>query len=58
LKPWAEFCTPAGHKTKTSDQGSWPTALSEQNHPKPYLRAIHTSHRLATLGDDDGTDAL
>ncbi|MEA3165066.1 MAG: hypothetical protein QOE88_2884 [Verrucomicrobiota bacterium] len=32
LKPWAEFCSPSGHKTKASAQGLWPTALSEQNY--------------------------
>ncbi len=40
LKPWAEFCSPSGAQTKASALGLWPTALSEQNHPIPYLRAM------------------
>jgi hypothetical protein len=32
---------PSGHKTEASAQGLWPTALSEQNHPKSHLRTIN-----------------
>src|SRR6202035_4279904 len=39
----------SGHKTKASAQGLWPAALSEQNNPKPYLRAIRTCPLFVTF---------
>ncbi len=38
--PGLSSLAPLGRKTKASAQGLWPTALSEQSYPKPYLRAI------------------
>src|SRR6202011_5811043 len=42
LKPWAECYSPFGRRAQNRgfSPRSWPTALSEQIHPKPYLRAI------------------
>ena len=55
FSPGLSLVTPARHKIKHSTQGLWPTALSEQDRPKPYLRAILVSPRDICRPHDPGT---